>query len=82
MKCLVIGGSGFIGSFLIKKLISEKNEVVNFDLQDSNISEVNTIIGDINNREDLEDIKSDFDIVYIDLISNFVSICQHWLIFL
>lgn len=65
MKCLVIGGSGFIGSFLIKKLISEKNEVVNFDLQDSNISEVNTIIGDINNREDLEDIKSDFDIVYI-----------------
>ena len=65
MKCLVIGGSGFIGSFLIKKLISEKNEVVNFDLQDSNISEVNTIIGDINNREDLDNIKSDFDIVYI-----------------
>ena len=65
MKCLVIGGSGFIGSFLIKKLISEKNEVVNFDLQDSNISEVNTIIGDINNREDLDSIKSDFDIVYI-----------------
>ena len=51
MKCLVIGGSGFIGSFLIKKLISEKNEVVNFDLQDSNISEVNTIIGDINNEK-------------------------------
>ena len=65
MKCLIIGGSGFIGSFLTKKLISENNEVVNFDLKDSTISEVDTIIGDINTIDDLDKIKLDFDIVYI-----------------
>ena len=68
MKCLIIGGSGFIGSFLTKKLISENNEVVNFDLKDSTISEVDTIIGDINAIDDLDKIKLDFDIVYIFLL--------------
>ena len=46
---LVIGGSGFIGSFLIKRLLDQNNNVINFDKNPSNISSSNfkTVIGNV-----------------------------------
>ena len=65
MKALVIGGSGFIGSYLIEKLISNGLDVINFDLNASKIEKVKTIKGDIRIKSDLEKIKSDFNRIYI-----------------
>ena len=65
MKALVIGGSGFIGSYLIEKLISNGLDVINFDLNASKIEKVKTIKGDIRIKSDLEKIESDFNRVYI-----------------
>lgn len=55
MKILVTGGSGFIGTNLIKALQNEGHVVVSFALEENPNIEVETIIGDIT--------KSNFDFV-------------------
>ena len=65
MRCLIIWGSGFIGTFLIRKLISENHKVFNFDLKDSYEGKIDTFIGDIKNRSDLNKINQKIDSVYI-----------------
>ena len=65
MKSLIIGGSGFIGTYLIEKLIENGDDVVNFDLVDSRIQGLNTIKGDIRDRIDLGKINFDIDCIYI-----------------
>ncbi len=65
MNCLVIGGSGFIGTYLIEKLIKNGNNVVNFDLVSSRIENLQTIKGDIRNRSDLDKINFDIDCIYV-----------------
>ena len=64
---LVIGGSGFIGSYLIKSLISEKNNVINFDIKKSNINsnKLKNVVGNVKNKEDFNKLEGFFDIVYI-----------------
>ena len=67
MKILVTGGAGFIGTNLIKRLLSERHEVHSLDNYDSGLEinhhpECNYIAGDI---EQLEYYKGDgFDLCY------------------
>jgi UDP-glucose 4-epimerase len=54
MKILVTGGNGFIGSNLIKKLLSEGHEVVSLDdlstgLKEYEVEGCNYVYGDIEN---------------------------------
>ena len=49
-KILVTGGSGFIGSNVIEEL-SKSYKVINFDLKTSKNTEVEQIIGDIRDKE-------------------------------
>ena len=55
MKILVTGGSGFIGTQLMKKLVNIDCDVINYDKNNSIEYPEKTIIGDI---IDLDEIKS------------------------
>ena len=37
MKILITGGSGFIGTHLIDKILKEKYDILNFDKKESSI---------------------------------------------
>ena len=70
-KVLVTGGAGFIGSNLVKKLISDKNEVVVIDdlssgfiSNISNIDGVKYINGDIRNRKQVNDAIKGVEVVF------------------
>ena len=64
---LVIGGSGFIGTYLIKSLIAKSNNVINFDIHHSKISSkyLKNIIGNVKNQNDFKNLQGFFDIVYV-----------------
>ena len=66
-KILVIGGSGFIGSYLIERLLKQKVEIFNFDIIASNQknNQINTIVGDVRKPSDFKSIPCDIDQVYI-----------------
>jgi len=66
-RILVIGGSGFIGSYLIKKLLEQKVEIINFDKNPTSLSTPNlkTVIGDVRELEDFNKLPSSIDLVYI-----------------
>ena len=51
-KIFITGGSGLIGSIVNKKL-SKNHEIINLDLFESNINSSKTIIGNMNNSEDV-----------------------------
>lgn len=66
MKILVTGGAGFIGTNLIKRLVSEGHRVVSLDdystgTKSNNIEGVKYINGDI---ETIEYLKGDYDLCY------------------
>ena len=71
-KILVTGGSGFLGSYIISKLINTNKEVIVFDngfrQGFSNISSFNKNItlvkGDVTKREDWELLPKDVDFVF------------------
>jgi len=66
MKILVTGGAGFIGTNLIKRLVSEKHDVVSLDNYDSG-SASNHIDGCNYHSGDIENISlmdKDFDLIY------------------
>ncbi len=70
-KVLVTGGAGFIGSNLVKKLISDKNEVVVIDdlssgfiSNISSIDGVKYINGDIRNRKQVNDAIKGVEVVF------------------
>jgi len=66
MKILVTGGAGFIGTNLIKRLVSEKHDVVSLDNYDSG-SVSNHIEGCNYHSGDIESISlmdKDFDLIY------------------
>ena len=67
MKMLVTGGAGFIGTNLIKRLLSEGHEVHSIDNYDSGLKDnhqpkCNYINADIETIEYIEE--KDFDLVY------------------
>lgn len=66
-KILIIGGSGFIGGYLINKLLKQKAEIFNFDIAapSEKNDKINTIIGDIRKTSDFENIPSSIDQVHI-----------------
>lgn len=55
MKILVTGGSGFIGTFLVQKLLKEKHEIINLDIRkpDAEKLDYKFIQGDILNIQDV-----------------------------
>ena len=59
---LIVGGSGFVGSFLIKELSNYR--VLNIDKNPSPFYNSNTIIGDIRNIKDIK-IPSETDTVVL-----------------
>ena len=61
-RVLVTGGSGFIGSNIIQELMKSFN-VVNLDLKPSKNSEIEEIVGDIRDKELVEQVAENCDII-------------------
>jgi len=67
MKCLVTGGAGFIGTNLIKRLISDNHKVISFDNYSTGFRE-NQLDGcryaDVDIREDFKDFSEKVDVIF------------------
>lgn len=68
-KCLVLGGSGFIGSHIVKRLVSKGHEVTSVDLHEPKYAELDDsfkfIMGDLRERDFVSMvIKDGIDEVY------------------
>ena len=69
MEIAVTGGSGFIGSHLVKQLVSEGHEIKVLVRKTSNTENLKTlnvklVIGDIRYRESVESLVNDVEVVY------------------
>jgi UDP-glucose 4-epimerase len=65
MKILVTGGSGFIGSHLVDKLIEKKYDVIIFDISEPKYeSNSHFIKGDILSLEQIKEATQGIDIIY------------------
>ena len=79
MKKLVIGGSGFVGSILVEKLLERGFEVIVFDNlrfgYSKNIKHlpVEFIKGDVINPKVLEDYMDRVDVVYYMATVNIIA---------
>ena len=63
MRVAVIGGSGFIGSFLIRRLLKEGLDVVNIDIRKSDIN-VEFQLADVRVLDQVVSALSEVDVVY------------------
>ena len=66
MNCLVTGGSGYLGTSLIKYILPKVSSVTNFDIIGSkeNSKNVKFIQGDICKLDDIKNACKDIDIIY------------------
>tara|TARA_B100000780_G_scaffold278842_1_gene253968 strand:- start:1406 stop:2431 length:1026 start_codon:yes stop_codon:yes gene_type:complete len=66
MNCLITGGSGYLGSSLIKYILPRVSSVTNFDIIKSKetYDNVKFINGDITNFEDIKNATKNIDIIY------------------
>ena len=69
MKAIVTGGTGFIGSYLIEKLIQKNYQVICFSKDKMNSEELKTlgveiIIGDINEGFNWQPLLEDADYIF------------------
>lgn len=66
MKVGVIGGSGFIGSHIVDRLIKEKHDVTNFDIMSPHRTDVRHIMIDLFDFHKLTiALAGDFDAIYL-----------------
>lgn len=63
MKILVTGGSGFIGTQLMKKLVNIDCDVINYDKNNSIEYPEKTIIGDIIDLDEIKNATKNIDLV-------------------
>ena len=78
MNILVTGGSGFIGSHLVDKLIEAGHKVRVLDVKQPYQTNVEFLKGDITSREDVKRSLGDTDIVYhIAAFSNIDLVKAH-----
>lgn len=84
MKIAVTGGSGFIGSHLVQKLVSEGHEIKVLVRKTSNTKNLKTlnvklVVGDIRDRESVESLVDDVEIVYHNAAKVYTgSIDEFW----
>ena len=66
MNCLITGGSGYLGSSLIKYILPKVSSVANFDIIRSSETSNNVkfINGDITNFDDIKNATKNIDIIY------------------
>ena len=66
MNCLVTGGSGYLGTSLIKYILPKVSSVTNFDIIGSkeNSKNVKFIQGDICKLDDIKNACKDIDIIF------------------
>lgn len=66
-KFLITGGSGFIGTNLISKLLKDNHQVVSIDIKEPKSKEHATIFRKVNlcNRQELESVILSFDPAYV-----------------
>ena len=66
-KFLITGGSGFIGTNLINKLLKDNHQVVSIDIKEPKSKEHNAIFRKINlcNRQELESVILSYDPAYV-----------------
>ncbi|MEK6940773.1 MAG: NAD(P)-dependent oxidoreductase [Nanoarchaeota archaeon] len=64
MVILVTGGSGFVGSHLLKSLLKHKKEVRVLDIRDCANKDVEFIKGDIRNIETLDKVTKNIDSIF------------------
>jgi len=66
MNIAVVGGSGFIGNFLIEELLSAGHRVVNFDIQHPKNPRVTHVYVDVTNFSKLTiAMASQWDAIYL-----------------
>ena len=63
MRVAVIGGSGFIGSFLIRELLKKGYEVINIDTRRSSLN-VEFCLADVRMLDQVQSALSEVDVVY------------------
>lgn len=64
MKILVIGGSGFIGTYLVRELLESGHEVNVFDKNPCEAFNDLVTIGDVRDQAALSDALKGIDVVY------------------
>ncbi|MDI6785874.1 MAG: NAD(P)-dependent oxidoreductase [bacterium] len=64
MNILVIGGSGFIGTRLIERLLKAGYTVRNYDKNQSETYPNLTFIGDVRDKENLSEQAKEIDVIY------------------
>ena len=66
MKCLITGGSGYLGASLIKYILPKVSSVINFDLikPSENFKNIKFIKGDLSNFEDIKEASRNIDVIY------------------
>lgn len=64
MRVMIIGGMGFIGESLSRRLLSEDYSIAIYDRVEANIEGVESIVGDFSNEKCWDKILEGIDVVY------------------
>lgn len=77
ISILVTGGSGFIGSHIVDKLLEKKFDVKNFDMKPPHRRDVDFLKGDITSLKNLKTVMKDVEYVYhVAALSNINKVVE------